>query len=313
MSNQKILRRNKHVFTFVSSIKRSILCMASIISPELNTKLAYKLELKESINLRNPYLFNEKILWLKLNNYIHNPLVVECADKYKVRDYVKRCGCEEILNDLVGVYDSVDDIPWAELPNRYVLKWNFGAGMNIVCKDNHIANHEEYKNQMKKWGGRKFWLIHSEMHYKYIDRKIVCERYLEDNVNDTIPDYKIYCFNGVPRYILVCHNRVHLGNKIKAEYVFFDTQWNLKLFSRYSKENQDNISIEQPKSLTSMLEYAKILAKPFPFVRADFYDVNGKVYFGELTFTPCCGLDDDLGSGNIEMGNLLDLHIPDVV
>ena len=156
------------------------------ISPALNTKARYKSSFRKKLDLNHPVTLNEKILWLKLNQYMEDPLVIQCADKYRVRDYVKSCGCEDILNELIGVWDSADEIPWEDLPNQFVLKWNFGAGMNIVCTDKTKLQKEAVINQLKEWGKVKYWLSHAEMQYKYMDKKIICERLLnaveEDNV-----------------------------------------------------------------------------------------------------------------------------------
>lgn len=155
-----------------------VFCIATMISPELNTKLRYKSAFHKRLDLKNPRTLNDKILWLKLKYNNTNPLIVQCADKVAVRDYVKQCGCEEILIDLIGIYDSAEDIPWEELPNQFVLKWNFGAGMNIVCTDKSQMDKQTVINQMKKWGKCKYWLPHSEMQYKYMPKKIICEKLL---------------------------------------------------------------------------------------------------------------------------------------
>ena len=140
----------------------------TIISPTLNTKARYRYTFRKKLDLKNPQTLNEKILWLKLNKYMKNPLVIQCADKYKVREYVASCGCEDILNELIGVWDSAEDIPWDDLPNEFVLKWNYGAGMNIICTDKTQMDKEKVINQLKEWGRVKCWLSHSEMQYKYI-------------------------------------------------------------------------------------------------------------------------------------------------
>ena len=120
---------------FFRGIEQAYYALLTIISPTLNTKVRYKKAFHKKLNLKNPTTFNEKLLWLKLKNYIKNPLVIQCADKYAVRDYIKDCGYEDSLNELIGAWEKPSDIPWNELPEQFVLKWNFGAGMNIICKD----------------------------------------------------------------------------------------------------------------------------------------------------------------------------------
>lgn len=275
--------------------------MATIISPEFNTRIHYRRVFGKKLNLKNPQTFNEKILWLKLNKYIKDPLVAQCVDKVKVRDYVKSCGCEKILNEVIGVYDSAEDIPWDELPNQFVLKWNFGAGMNIVCSDKNKLDKDTIIKKMKKWGKNRYWLLHSEMQYKYTIKKIICEKYLSDKNEKSLPDYKVYCFNGEPKAIFVMHDR---NDKLKTE--FYDTEWNLlENTSKYEKPDKNT---PKPKCLVQMLKVSKKLSIPFPFVRCDYYIVDDKLYFGELTFTPAGGLHTSETKVNgKEMSELLNI------
>lgn len=178
MGIKNSLKKNKIVKKCHSALNRMKYKAATMISPKLCTKMRYKEAFGKKINLKNPKTLNEKLLWLKLNRYMKNPLVIQCADKFAVREYIKDCGCEDILIDIYGVYDKAEDIPWEELPERFVLKWNFGAGMNIVCTDKSALNKDEVIAQMKKWGKRKYWLEFAEMQYKYCKKKIICEKLL---------------------------------------------------------------------------------------------------------------------------------------
>lgn len=152
--------------------------ICTIISPTLNSAVIYWKTFHRHLNLENPRTYNEKLMWLKIKLYSKDPLVIKCADKYRVREYVMECGCGDILNELYGVYDSVDEIPWDDLPKQFVLKWNFGAGMNVICCDKSKMDKEKVFRQMKKWGRNRYWLTYSEMQYKYIPKKIICERLL---------------------------------------------------------------------------------------------------------------------------------------
>lgn len=169
-------------------MKRCFYRICTLVSPELNSRIIYRNTFHRQLNLETPTTYNEKLMWLKLNRYSKDPLVIQCADKYRVREYVAQCGCADILNQLYGVYDSVEDIPWEELPNQFVLKWNFGAGMNVICLDKSQMKKEEVFAKMRKWGKKKYWLLYSEMQYKYIVPKIICERLLgevgENNVSE---------------------------------------------------------------------------------------------------------------------------------
>ena len=261
------------------------------ISPELNTRVVYMTKFRKCINLKNPRTLDEKIQWLKLNTYLGNPLVTQCADKYAVREYVEKCGCKEILNELYGVYDRVEDIPWEELPNSFVIKWNFGCGQNLIVRDKSKLNLDEAKKKLKKWYSihDTFYLPYSEMQYKGIPPKLVCEKLIETEDGDLPVDYKLYCFNGRPDCVLVCAKRGHM--KHGAEYYFFDKDWNLKRYNKRGKEAPEDFTLPKPENLGLLFDYAEKLAKPFPFVRADFYLEKGQVTFGELTFTPCGGFD----------------------
>lgn len=289
-------------------IGKSFFTVCTIISPKLNTQLRYRRVFKKKLDLNKPKTFNEKILWLKLNDYIKNPLVIKCADKYAVREYVTECGLEEILVPLIDVYDDATAINWKKLPESFVMKWNFGATMNVICPHKSRLDMQAITKKMNKWGKNKYWLPFSEMQYKYIDKKIVCEKFL-DTPDGDLPDYKIYCFNGKPVYIMVCFDRTNNSESVHAKYVYFDTEWNIMPFSEYAINHENEIHFEKPEGMEYALKCAEILSKPFPFVRADFYILDGKVYFGELTFTPAGGLDTDLYSGDSIMGDLLKINI----
>lgn len=285
-------------------MRNAVFSASTLISPTLNTKLRYKYLFKKPLDLKNPQTFNEKLLWLKLKKYNRDPLVIRCADKYLVRAYIKECGYEDILVDLIGAWDTTEDIPWDELPDKFVLKWNFGAGMNIICKDKQMFDRTEVVDQMNQWRKNKCWLSHSEMQYKYISKKIVCETYLEYSEGETIPDYKIYCFHGKPQAVLVMHNRG--GKAMTTE--FFDTQWNsLENSSKYASPSSVT---PRPTCLEQMLTVAETLSAPFPFVRCDFYVLGDEFYFGELTFTPAGGMYTS--TTKIEGKDMTDfLHVPD--
>lgn len=173
-----MLKSNPTVLKIYSKILRIYYCGLTLISPTLNTKARYRQTFKRRLPLENPQTLNEKILWLKLNRYMKDPLVIQCADKYAVRSYVEECGCGDILNELYAVYDSVDEIVWEDLPQQFALKWNFGAGKNVICADKSQLDKDAVLRQLRKWGKDRCWLPHSEMQYKYIPKKIICERFI---------------------------------------------------------------------------------------------------------------------------------------
>ena len=261
------------------------------ISPLLNTRVMYFMKFKKRINLKNPQTLDEKIQYLKFHDYYQNPLVTQCADKYAVRDYVKQCGCEEILNELYYAWDSVEEVEWDKLPNQFVIKWNFGCGQNLICYDKSKLDIEDTKRKLKEWYKLRdtFYLTYSEMQYKGIPPKLICEKLIETEDGGLPVDYKLYCFKGYADCVLVCTGRQNDGHGTK--YYFFDKEWNLKRYNKNGKNAPANFTLPKPDGIEKVFEYAEKLTKPFPFVRADFYLEKGKVTFGELTFTPCGGFD----------------------
>lgn len=300
---RELLKKSKLLVYFYQKVLKTQRIILSMISPKLATKVLYRQYFGKSINLDEPKTLNEKVQWLKLNTYNNNPLITQCADKYQVRKYVESVGCGEILNDLIDVWDSVDEINWEELPNKFALKVNHGCGYNIICSDKSKLNISETKAKLKKWMKEDYWKLRAEINYKYIPKKITCERYIETEDGLLPEDYKIYCFNGEPKFVMLCVGR----EKGRPQFYYFDRDWNLMPYTKDALENPD-IEIRKPKGLDEMFNYAERLSKPFPFVRADFYLENGKTIFGELTFTPSGGLDNKrLPETDLKFGELLKL------
>ncbi len=283
-NNKKVVelyrKWQKFEFKMVSQI--------SLISPATVSKIRYKNSFGRNLNLKEPKYFNEKLMWLKLNKYANDPLVIQGADKYAVRKYIEECGLSHILIDLIGVWDRGEDIPWDELPNKFAIKCNHGCGYNIICKDKSKFDTKKAEIQLNNWLKEEHWKEYAEVQYKSIPKKIICEKYIEGKADALPVDYKIYCFHGEPLYI---------GNFIERDMEtksiirgYFDLEWNPSSVFRY-KDEMEVSKFPKPECLEEMLAYARILSKPFPFVRVDFYELDGKVYFGELTFTPtgCLG------------------------
>lgn len=233
----------------------------------------------KKIDWKNPTNLSEKLLWL--NRYDCTSLKVQCADKYRMKEYVADCGLDEINVPLIGVWDRVEDIEWDKLPNQFVLKTNHGCGTNIICKDKSLLNIEDTKQKLNNWLRIDFGKQYNEHHYKYIKPCLFAEQYLPTlEVYQT--DFKIQVINGEPYCILICADRDKSG---RAKLFSYDLDWN-RIALLNGEENTLERHFDRPKNLNKMLEYARILAKPFPYVRVDFYEVEGKVYIGELTFTP---------------------------
>ena len=275
----------------------------SSISPNLTSRILYWRKFKRPLDLREPKTLNEKIIWLKLNQYNHNPLVTQCADKWRVREYVRSAGWGNILNESYGVWDSARCIPWERLPQAFVLKCNHGCGYNLICTDKKMLDIDGSTRRLEKWLRTDFWRYYAEVQYREIPKRIVCEKFLGDG--ERLPrDYKVYCFHGRPQYILVCDGR----ENDRPRFYFFNADWRFCPITLDGLAVPADFSIDKPANLEEMLACSSDLSAPFPFVRVDFYDVDGKLIFGELTFTPAGGLDTRrLPETDIMFGELLKL------
>lgn len=224
--------------------------------------------------------FGEKIQYLKLHGNLeeYNDLV----DKYLVRNYIKDKIGEEYLIPIIGAYDSPEEINYDRLPNKFVLKGNHGAGYNIIVKDKKQLDKEKTNKKLKKWINEDYSNIKKEYQYKNVKRKIVCEEFISDKSGDLL-DYKFFCFNGTPLFVKVDVDRYD-EHKINL----YDMEWN-KVDIRVDKYKDYNGIVEKPCNFDKMVEIATKLSEDFQFVRVDLYNVDGKIYFGELTFTPGSG------------------------
>lgn len=287
--------------SFVRRVYQTMLCAATIISPELNGKISFLVKYGRLPDLRHPKTFHEKLLYLKLRQYNSSELVKRCADKLAVRDYVQECGCGEYLNVLICVFNDAREIVFSKLPDQFALKWTFGAGYNIICGDKSKLNENIVKRQMEKWGRKKYYLYNAELQYKDTDTKIICEKFLGGQSGKRPDDYKLYCFNGKVRTILAMTGRGETMNT-----VFLSPAWQVIGYTeKYRK--MDTVP-PKPKRLEEMLRLAEQLAKPFPFVRVDLYVVNDDIYFGEMTFTPAGGVyTSEIDINGKSMGEFLDV------
>ena len=247
------------------------------ISPVLASQILFTLSTKRILNLKNPKTFNEKLMWLKLN--WQHPLVVKCADKYTVREYISNLGYENTLPKLYGVYDSVDEIDWDSLPNKFALKCTHGCGFNIICDNKQKLNIEEAIEKLDHWMKTRYVFEAVEIQYDKMKPRIICEEYIETSAGILPNDYKIYCFNGEPKLTLVCTER---SEAVKLD--FMDLDWN---YMNIGAEGWASGKLpEKPSCYNEMLNISRKLSQPFPYVRIDFYDFEGKPILGEMTFTP---------------------------
>ena len=235
-------------------------------------------------NMRDPQLFSEKLQWYKLNARM--PLMEKVANKYTVREYIKECGYEHLLNELFGVYKNVSEIHFNELQNQCVLKDTHGSGHNIIVRDKKQLCQWKAKMMMHTWLHQSIAWSGREWVYQNMPRHIIVEKYLEDETGE-LRDYKFYCFNGEPRFMQL---EVGRGTDHNTRN-FYDMDWNLMPFGKELPHNP-NINVTRPQMFDEMQKIAHDLCKPFQYVRVDLYQVCGKVYFGELTFFPAGGAPD---------------------
>lgn len=246
-----------------------------LISDEKAVKKYYKKHFGKDLNLNNPQSFSEKINWYKLNS--HDPLMIKCADKIAVRDYVKEKGYANNLNEVYGVYSKVSEISPEELPEQFVIKASHGSHMNYIVKDKNNFDWKKAKKMMKTWLRQDIYWSGREWVYKTIPKRIFIEKYLEDEYGE-LRDYKIFCFNGEP-----CFIQYDIGRFTKHYRNYYDLDFNLLPFQNGTEGNPD-IIVNKPNGLKEMIQMARDLSEPFQFARIDFYQVKGQVYFGEITF-----------------------------
>lgn len=288
---KKYIIKLLYSFSITSSFleKRNLkrLKRCTYIDPCLLANEVYKREFSKDINWDAPKNLIEKIYWLEI--FSDTSLWSICADKYNVREYVTKKGCADILNKLYGRWDDPSDINYDKLPNEFVLKTTNGCGQVLVVKDKSQLNIRETNNLLSKWMDLKYGYDDGQIHYSRIKPCIIAERFLTHEIDDnrSLVDYKIWCFNGIPEYILVVYNRVILGKHKGYLLSAYDLDWNniSDKVLKHGNVHYDGTNIPKPQNLDIMLEKASRLSADFLEVRVDFYEVNNKVIFGELTFS----------------------------
>ncbi|MFR9019993.1 MAG: ATP-grasp fold amidoligase family protein [Fusobacterium sp.] len=228
---------------------------------------------------KEPITFNQKIQFRKL--YDDNPLYYICADKYRVREYVKEKIGEEYLIPLYLVTDKLTEEQWDKLPNSFVAKANHNSGPVQIIKDKTKVNKKEIIRELNNQLKFDYGILSMEKYYSDIPRKIIVEKFLKDNERKMLQDIKIHCFNDgkSKRYFFDLCSRESVGGEVLS--VLYDENWtNLKV----TAGNLDIKDYEKPRNLENLLEIAKKLSEDFSYVRVDLYNINEKIYFGELTF-----------------------------
>lgn len=269
----------------------------------------YFLRFHKWIDWKNPKNLNEKILYLSLMT--DTTLWTALADKYRVREYVKKCGFGENLVELYGVWENASLIDFEKLPHGFVLKTNHGSGEIKIIRDKNQINKEKIINYFNKAVATPYGAIEAGIHYLRIKPCIIAEQLLNNdnisaNYSTSIIDYKFWCFNGRVHYVWACCNRDAHGTDV----LLYDRNWNVHPeYSIFTNHYRKGEIIPQPINLPEMINMAEALAHPFPCVRVDLYNLGGKIYFGEMTFTSLGGLMNFYTDEFLrKAGDLIDLN-----
>lgn len=249
---------------------------------KLYLKLYFRFKMKKNLNLSDPLSYNEKLQWLKL--YDRKDEYIKLVDKYEVRKYISNLLGDEYLIPIIGVYNSVDEINIEALPNQFVLKCTHDSGGVVICKDKENFDIDYAKKKLTKSLKTNYYYQGREWLYKKIKPRIICEKYMVDESGVQLKDYKFFCFDGEPKAMFIATDR-----GVDTRFDFFDMKFNHLPFSQHYKNS--NKKINKPAGFDKMVELAKVLSKGIPHVRVDFYDINGKIYFGELTFFHFSGFE----------------------
>ncbi len=262
----------------------------------------YRQNFGKGLNWKNPQNLSEKINWMKF--YSDTSQWTRLADKYLVRKYVEEKGLEKILVKFYGVWNNADEIDFDLLPQSFVIKTNHACGTVLLVNDKSQLDIPEIRKKLNEWLKVVIGIETAEPHYLGIKPLLIAEEYL--NAGESLNDYKLFTVHGETELVMVCSDRV-IGKS--ASIALYDKDWNYRhdLIGE-CHANDDVTPVSCPKSFEKMKEYARILGKDFPFVRMDFYEVNGKVYFGEMTFTPKGGYCSTLSDKeSLRIGKLITL------
>ena len=274
--------------------------VANVLSDKVYLRMLYRLAMGKKLDLDNPKTFNEKLQWLKLND--RKDIYTTMVDKYEAKKYVAELIGEDHIVPTLGVWDSFDDIDFEKLPNQFVLKCTHDSGGLVICKDKKTLDVKKAKKKINKSLKTKFFYRGREWPYKNVKPRIIAEEYIED-LSGGLIDYKFFSYNGNVKHLFVCSDRN--GHDLCMD--FFDLNWNHLDLERRSHPNSTK-ELKKPELFDEMVELATILSKDTYFSRIDFYEVNEKVYFGEITFFPGSGVDrftDD--KWDEKLGKLIDL------
>lgn len=248
---------------------------------ELYLRILYRYKMKKKLNLDNPVTYNEKLQWLKL--YDRRDEYTKMVDKYEVKNYVKEVIGKEYIIPTLGVWDKFEDIEFEKLPNQFVLKCTHDSGGLVICKDKSKLDIDAARKKINHCLRRNYYLNTREWPYKNVKPRIIAEKYMVDESGSELKDYKFFCFDGEPKSLFIATDR-----GIDTRFDFYDMSFkHLDFINGYKNSTKE---IKCPDGFEKMKELSVKLSKDLPQARIDFYDINGKVYFGEITFFHWSGL-----------------------
>lgn len=258
------------------------------VGDERFVKMMFYRDMGYDLNLDNPVTFNEKLQWLKVYN--HRPEYSAMVDKAAAKEYVASIIGPEHIIPTLGVWDSFEEIDFGALPEKFVLKATHDSHSVVICTDKSSFDMEAARRKLTASLSSNYYQKYREWPYKNIKPRILAEEYMVDENGAELKDYKFYCYNGVATDVMLCYGRSS-GN---AQFYFFDRGWNLLRYDRRGMEIPKGLTIPKPKNIDQMFSIASRLSEGIPYLRVDLYNIDGHIYFGELTFFPRSGCNNNL-------------------
>lgn len=266
-------------------------------------KIRYYATFKNFLNLQNPQTFNEKLQWLKLND--RKDIYTKMVDKYEAKSYVSKIIGNKYIIPTLGIYNNFDEIDFNKLPNQFVIKCTHDSGGLVIVTDKSKLDIKNVKKRINKSLKRNYYYPGREWPYKNVKPRIIIEKYMKDNLTNDLRDYKFFCFDGKCKFFKIDFNRI-----INHQANYYDMNGSILPFGEEICPPDFSKKLELPVNLKKMINLAEKLSQNITFLRVDFYEINGNIYFGELTFYPASGFGKfQPEEWNLKLGNLIDLNL----
>jgi len=255
-----------------------------ILPDKLYVSLYYRLKMHRKMHWKNPQTFNEKLQWLKL--YDRKSEYTEMVDKYEAKKYVASRIGEDYIIPTLGIWERFEDIDFVNLPDQFVLKCTHDSGGLVICRDKATLDRDKARAKIEQSLKNNYYYACREWPYRNVKPRIIAEQYMEEVGSTDLADYKVHCFNGKPKVVLVCRDRYSETGLTED---FYSVEWEHLDVKRPGTPNAAALE-KKPEQLDEMLRLSRVLSKGLPFIRVDFYVNNSRVYFGELTLYPAAGI-----------------------